>query len=237
MVCMVIQGKNDYIITAWTETPPQTSPEVKNGVILAKSHPDSIELQFSPATSTNYTVNQLKYTVYYTSDPSTVMYSTCGVQYAQQLNSFYFNSTAPNSSIVFLVKGLDKDHSYRFNVMAQDPTGQTTFYNEIAATTAEEPPSDEVPYTYIFGIGIPVGILILIFIIYLLVRNRKLTKELEIEMTDMPKHAVRKAVAGPPSLKTGAVKEQQRQPYNQLLQQDEDDEEAGDYTGPVSTES
>jgi hypothetical protein len=223
-------GISDYIITAWTETPPPTAPSVNAGVLLAKAHEDSVELQFNPATSATYAQDTLKYTVYYTvADSPIVMYSACGVSRAQALPPFIY-SKSQSGSIVVTVKNLQRNRSYKFNVLVADPEGQTTLYTPTVATTADLPPSDDIPFVYILGIGIPVGALILVFVIYLIVRNRKLTKELEIEMHDIPKSAVRKAVAGPPSARSG--KDTQRQPYNRLLQQDEDDEESGDYTGP-----
>jgi len=158
------------------------------------------------------------------------MYSKCGIIQAQSLNPFYYNNgtTAP---IVATVKNLVAGKSYKFNVVVEDQLGQQTLYSTAPGTTEDGAPS-EIPLVYILGFGIPAGALILALIIYLVVRNRKLTKELEIEMHDVPKHAVRKAVAGPPSTRQRVGgKEAQRQPYNRLLQEDED-EEIGDYAGP-----
>ena len=66
--------------------------------------------------------------------------------------------------------------------------------------------------------GIPLFIIILAGFIYLAIRNRKLTQELDIEMSDVPHSALRKAAQGPPSVRQAKSKK-----YERLLTEEYDD--------------
>jgi len=61
-----------------------------------------------------------------------------------------------------------------------------------------------------------------IALIYLLLKNRKLTQELSIEMHDVPKAAVRKAVRDPSGAPVPAVERAQN--WDRLLDDDEGDQ-------------
>jgi len=79
--------------------------------------------------------------------------------------------------------------------------------------------------TYV-AIGAPVLGVLIIAVTFLFIRNRKLTKELEVEMHDVPKSAIRKAMRGPST--TGEtvddpeVKSKQKK-YHKLLTDDDDE--------------
>jgi len=128
--------------------------------------------------------------------------------------------------------------SYDFNVVVQDNIGQYALYEFGQATAL--PKTDAtgggggIPLGILLGAGIPVFIVTIVVIVYLVIRNRKLTKELEIEMHDVPKAVVRKAVRG--QLDEGQVTSEkapkpnkQDKKYSRLITEEDDET---DYAPP-----
>jgi hypothetical protein len=98
--------------------------------------------------------------------------------------------------------------------------------------------ADSAMAKVLLGIGIPVLVIILVAVLYLVVKNRRLTQELTgVEMQDMPKHKVIKAMRGP---RGGATDEENKpnksgKAYDRLIATDEP--VSDEYLPPQSTAS
>jgi len=178
-----------------------------------------------------------KYTAYYYDDAydtqQTAMYSLCGIE----------GTYASNGAVVFDVEeegggggggvyividgsydAIRADRTYKLNIVAEDDDGnqvpyQWTYFTPSAAGSGVGIATWEI------ALGIAVVVVLLVTLAYLIIRNRSLTKELDIEMQDVPKSVVRKALAGP----RGGGK---TKTYAQLLMDDDEDED-GDYIPPM----
>lgn len=222
------QGQTNYLIRTLLSKPVPPPVPGGNGRLQALPAlvPGAISFEFESATAADG--GDLNYTIYYArSATKAVMYSYCGLERATAYKSF---KGTGQDTIKQTVYGLAKGTSYDVNVLVRDAKGAKKLYQPTAFKTAtdEDVPSGDGGRTLglVFAIGIPLAIVVAIGCIYLVVKNRKLTKELEVEMHDVPKAAVRKAVKGP----QGEVIEQpaggQSQKYHKLLTDDDPDEYA-----------
>jgi hypothetical protein len=181
-----------------------------------------IEITFREATSP--TGSALTYTAYYSRDDSgVVMYSMCGLDYAYKSKEH----SGPNTDSELTIKisnqehSIRKEHTYRVNVAVVDADGHYAVYEWTQITASEDFGSQ----WYIL-VGAIAVILLMVCVCYLVVKNRRLTQELEVEMGDIPKAVVRKATRGPASRpqQKGTVN------YAQLLADTGDED--GDYEPP-----
>ena len=187
------------------------------------------------------TISSLTYTVYYAEDSSDlVMYTRCGLQTSATLST-----TAPvvypsKGAMSQAIDGLVVGKSYLFNVLVTDTFGNWATYLHtsayvIPANPSAAPSSGGGNTTLILGFGIPIFVLMIIAISYLFYRNRKLSQELDIEMQDVPKAAIIKAVRGTVG---NGVESGRTEKYSALLDDgahEEDDNYMGhgDYTSAV----
>ena len=164
----------------------------------------------------------IKYDVYFAlGDSPAIMYSNCGLA----RTTFVTTVTGGTGKIQVEIPGLQKETNYRINVVARDEHDVTTLFQDRPVRTAAEPGDGGgdggLPINLLLGVGIPLFIIIVSTIVYLCVRNRKLTKELDVEMHDVPKSAVLKAVRGPQGRAEGPKK------YSRLLEDDDDEDGVG----------
>jgi hypothetical protein len=196
-----------------------------------------LEVQFTAASSTS----AVQYTVYHSpSVKRTVMYSLCGLRESpNKATAVQLPPNQPETGVISVVlRDLLKGVSYDINVgvaQAAHPE-EAALYRYTSITVLDDIPGNGgLPIKWLLGIGLPVFLIILAVVIYLIVRNRKLTKELEFEMQDAPKSAVRKAVIGPQGFdaKDEFKANKQSKTYSRLLTSEEDDELADtDYNPP-----
>jgi len=188
---------------------------------------ENIDLEFNQAASNVTNLMALVYTIYWAfeTDPY-VMYSLCGLDRVPNSQRLSFNWHDPSSThITKTVTGLRIDTIYKLNVVVTDTKGQSTVYSTATAHTTDVTPPTGVPLSLILGIVLPVGFVLIITMIYLVVRNRKLSKELTFEMHDIPKSALDKAASGPKN-------------YEKLLEDEESQVQSGvTYHPPGSTGS
>jgi len=208
-----------------------------NPAINTAPFPGGITLSWSSATPAAST-DTLKYLVYYAiadDNRPIVMSTECGLKtsalpYAAPLDD--------NKGVMSLTLSDNlKPTSYLFNVLVFDQNGQYALYTHVGPmkiAPSETPDGGSLPISWILGIGIPVFLITIVAIVYLVIRNRKLTKELEIEMHDFPKAVVRKAVRGPLEPEPAPNNEMKQnkksdKKYSRLLT---DDDEEEDYAPP-----
>jgi len=235
-----LQTPNSVIEYRLTPSTKRASPFIPaNRDINTAPFPGGITLSWSAAAPVHPN-DILKYRVFYAEDtPNLVMSSECGLTrsahpYGDPLDG---DANKPTMSIK-----IDKDLkyiSYLFNVLVYDQNGGFAIYKQVNSIhifpPEDGPDGNSLPISWILGIGIPIFLITTVAIVYLFIRNRKLTKELEIEMHDVPKAVVRKAVRGPlepePAPNTEAMKQNKKsdKKYSRLLT---DDDEEEDYAPP-----
>jgi len=142
--------------------------------------------------------------------------------------SFGVNDADSQGYVHVVVPNLNSGSSYSFNVLVTEPGNSWSVYTPSSAMVVNVVTGDDSSSSsnlrWIFGLGIPIVILLLAGIAYLVYRNRQLSKELEIEMHDVPKSAVRKAVRGPEgNIQEPARPNKNAQKYSTLLTEDEDE--------------
>jgi hypothetical protein len=181
------------IKVAYLDSYPETSPIVADPELTTTNLPaGTIEFQFTPAKSAIGTRDdQLIYNVYWTDrdDVSAILYTQCGVDASRSKTGNTmagFNVPLGQTTFVTRITGL-QDATYKFNVLVTDPnskTGPTPYtVNSAHPTGGSDSGDGGSKSTKIFlGVGIPVGIIVVALLIYLWVKNRKLSKELSIEM-------------------------------------------------------
>ena len=198
----------------------------------------------------NYT--GLHYRVYYAkSDSSAVMETPCGMQYTYNNQPVALScdgctirdpmdgSACKDGECEVVIKGLSKHTRYVVNVVVTPyfVRGAEILYNDLSRAYSvqtvqlEGSASEKSNAGTILGITIPLLLLVIAAAVYLYMRNRKLSKVLEVEMHDVPMSAVMKAVRGPRSADTrGDAKK-----YMTLLEEEEDEEEGvgHEYIPPI----
>jgi len=196
-----------------------------------------IRIQFKPAHPTSSS-KTLSYQIFYSKDsqPGLVMYTRCGLENAISYKIVQVE-TSSNEYVSVDIEDLEGNEYYSINVLAYDTT--PTAYSLYKPQSGIQVLNDEVDgdssrkLRYIFGIGVPAAILVFGFVAYLVYRNRQLTKELSIEMHDVPKSAVRKAVRGPPTDVNSSYRPNKAgQKYSTLLSEDEEGDEDDIYSPP-----
>lgn len=228
----------EFIVKATTN--PTTNPvEIKGDqgkIVLSTHEANSITVSFRKLI--NYaTPSSLTYTVYYSKDADKrAMYSFCGVARSSEA-VILKNSDSPSDTFVWVIRDLEPRVSYQVNVVVKNEDGHQGIYTfqTVSTLSPDDISGGGGSLKYILGIGIPVCIVLVIGIIYLFVRNRKLTKELDVEMHDIPKSAFRKAVRGPPSVAEGEQEtkpNKKAQKYSRLLTEDEEDPFPENYIPP-----
>jgi len=224
----------------YVEQVVSTSPIVSNKqltpVALEKGQ---VRFSFFPAVSTVGTPSdQLIYSVFWTTDDdaSAVLYTQCGVDIVRRRTGFNKNYTmAAGQTAGAFTASLDglQDKPYQFNVFVYDPSplstsGPTAYVLNHAAPNgaAGGDRSGSTSNKIIMGVGIPLGLCVVVLLVYLWNKNRKLTKELSIEMHDVPAAALRKATRGPNAAAgadDGLSEADRAKNFHKLLQEDEPD--------------
>lgn len=227
-------GRASYIIRSKVGSSPENPPELSDSSITTDSvTAGEVTLRWSPATS-SYPAADLAYTVYFApAESKKVMYTQCGLE-NKDLGVVPFATVTGAAALTdgkytTVVKGLKSGSSYDFNVLVKQPNSLHAVYNaaRAVASSASVPSDGGIPMSYVLGIGLPLFVIIIGVVVYLFVRNRKLTKELDVEMHDVPKSAVVKAVRGPPGAVHGAAEDANAKKYSRLLTEDDADEGDG----------
>ncbi len=159
----------------------------------------------------------------------------CGLERLRNEPTGVYEESAFTNKVMYVdVKGLEKGATYRVNVVAVDTDGKYVVYRPATITTLDVAPAGDSNTGTIVAIVVPIGVILLIVIFCLYLRNRRLTKELEIEIHDVPKSAVRKAVRGPTSDQADSAGPAKKptEKYSQLLTEDEEVPVASDYAPP-----
>jgi len=198
----------------------------------------AVAISFQPAQAREPS-STIVYTIYYaTPNQNAVMFSPCGMRDHATPKKVYATGAG---AVTQVIKDLSPGVTYVFNVVAQYDNNQfnhlPAVYSPKSITMPDNGGGGGLPIKLVLGIGIPVVLLAIGALVYLILRNRKLSKELKIEMHDVPKAAVRKAMVGPTgSDHTEDLKaNKQSKTYSRLLSTgDEDDEpqEESGYTAP-----
>jgi len=183
---------------------------------------------------------KMTYTVYYqkaSTIPPPVMYTKCGLQAGALLllNPIVTTGSLTATTMTYQTSAgaLDPNILYIFNVVAQDENGTYVAYRMTSPISLVNGGTDggasSTTMKYVLGIGIPVVVLMALGCGYLFWQNRQLSKELDVEMHDVPKAAVIKALHGP-GKRAAADKN-----YSSLLQEGmgDDDEDEEDYLPPT----
>jgi hypothetical protein len=211
--------------------PPTPGNDGKIG-FLNIATPGAIKLSFEAAVSPKSHIKpeQLRYAIYYSeAADKVVMFSFCGLQTKANMAS-NFTGLARGTTYTGTILNLVYKREYVVNVIVTDPEGERTVYRMQSVTTAGQDdipnPNDGTPIGTYVGIGGAVIGVLVIGVAVLFYRNRKLSKELEVEMHDVPKESLRKAMRGPP---TGTdvvddvdAKTKQKK-YHKLLTDDDED--------------
>jgi hypothetical protein len=220
---------NDFKLTVNIAEDPAKKPIPGNdgllNVMVDPENPSYIIVSFEGATSTEY--DSLTYSVYYHfQDDDVNMYSMCGCERA--LFGGRFTSTDSTAQHTLTLKNLHYETTYKFNVVANDEDGRYGLYTATQGFVTLSAPG--MDWTEILlWVGIPLVIILVVGMIYMTIKNRSLTKELEIEMEDVPSRAVRKAMRGPPTARATNTGKKAKN-YAQLLTEDDDVED--DYAPP-----
>jgi hypothetical protein len=182
-----------------------------------------VELSFDAVTTAPVPLAQVTYEVYMVPTSSdSVMYTECGIaQPDVKQFATVTGATAQAGRIAVEVDGLTKGETYKFNVIVSSDSNTKALYDAVSTKVSpNDVGGNGISMKYILGIGIPVFIVIVAVVVYLCLRNRKLSKELQIEMHDVPKAVLRKAVRGPAARATGAGKAAKK--YSRLLNEDDE---------------
>lgn len=189
--------------------------------LLIGSNPAASEvlLSWGPARSADSSsAANLKYELHYTLQGATVvMYSLCGLERGKNRDLVKIIALSAADSVP------SSDSRIHYHLIDSSLAGDVTFsvvvkdgsHGDVAAvyhpyTLEMANPEPDASFEMVLIIGLPLLILAVIVIVYLALRNRKLSQELQVEMHDVPKSALAKAVRGPPSSQT--------EKYSQLLQ-------------------
>eukprot|EP01006_Ploeotia_vitrea_P032269 TRINITY_DN64533_c0_g2_i1.p1 TRINITY_DN64533_c0_g2~~TRINITY_DN64533_c0_g2_i1.p1 ORF type:complete len:2597 (-),score=1385.65 TRINITY_DN64533_c0_g2_i1:818-8563(-) len=206
------------------------SPVVQD-LNLRASTPEkgTVELRWSSAQSSKGEMS-LRYSVYVASyKKNLVMYTRCAVE--REVVKEYtlgIRKSTDDDTWSITIDDLDTDSNYIFNVFVYDEDDRYTPYRPTTLKTV--PGGDDggtpstsggLPTKLILGVGVPLVLIVVVVIGYLANKNRKLSKELEIELGDIPKRAIDKAVRGPPSAQT--QKGQFR--FSRLLTEEEEEDD------------
>jgi len=210
----------------------------------------AIEFKLKPALSRIGTPSeQLTYAAYWSpvSDADAILYTQCGVdlaQYRPDSGHKDFKWKPGDDYVNIRLDGLSNDHAYKFNVFVYDPselcvTGPSAYSIDQAQPNASAGGGMSKSAKLLMGIFITFGILILIVAIYLWIKNRKLTKELSVEMHDVPAAALRKATRGPRGGAAGEAESERDRAKNfhSLLASEEEDETDTTYIAPRAADS
>jgi hypothetical protein len=219
------QGEVEFVLRSSIGSTRQPGPRVDDpGVSLLTPKRGAVVVSFQPASSTS----SLSYQVYYAKRADhAVMYTACGVQKRGMRGGAALNVPGTQTDpLSVTVEGLDVGVDYEFNVLVTDANGLVSIYRQSIIRTLSSDVGDEQQATilkWVLRVGIPAFVIIVALVIYLYVRNRKLSKELEVEMHDVPKAAVRKAVRGPAAAAAAGGKNPKN--YSRLLNEAEEEEE------------
>jgi hypothetical protein len=217
-------ANSNYRITAHSRQLPEPPEPGDGGILRSAADVNSVFLSWDPATSQTAD-SLLKYTIYYSTERTdVVMYSFCGLAFATKAAEF---STVSTNRLSYTVKGLSTGETYRFNVVVEDTSGNKQVYRQIAGVKVLGPSSSSYPVGKVLAIAIPMALAVTCVVICLIVKNRKLTQELRIEMHDVPKSAFDKATRDPAQRVKGAN-------FSRLLEEEGADEYAAPDTGGVN---
>lgn len=167
-----------------------------DGIINFSPLEKSVQLQFNGVNDDkSYT-----YYVYKSEMPENsvhVLYTECGLAASAEVVLQF--PSASNGELNQLVNDLNVGTDYGFQVVVEDDEGRRSLYRQITRAQALDPAnlgSGGLALKYVFGIGLPVGIILILGFLYLYRKNRMLKKVLNIEMEDVD-HRVRKAADKP----------------------------------------
>jgi hypothetical protein len=232
-----VYGKEDssYKLRVSTQAGIDDGPQLVTPVIqVALEELGEVTLIFHKAES-GMEGDILKYSVYYALHSSKiVLYSKCGLEkWGTLVDTFEGDD---QKVFTRAVQGLDEGTEYSFSVLVEDSQGRYKVYSPEMGVTTLSPEiitKGGVDLKLVLGIAIPVSVIVVGICIWMCRRNRKLTAELAVEMSEVPGPALRKAVRGPPGARApgGPGK------HSQLLDDDVEDasEDVGDYAPNPTT--
>jgi len=213
-------GNNAYRLTVHTQSDHAYDRDFpkpgNNGAIEVHTTRNGIEVTFANAVSP--TGQALTYRAYFSpADSNVVMYSMCGLDYAFVSDSVSGDESGTTTILLSTdIHSIEPGLNYKINVAAIDADERYGIYE---SSTMEV--IGIVGSAWWVWLVLILVIILVITVLFLVFRNRRLTQELEVEMGDIPKAVVRKAVNGPGN--KGKIN------YAQLLAETEDE---GDYEPP-----
>uniref|UniRef100_A0A7S4DNT6 Uncharacterized protein n=1 Tax=Lotharella globosa TaxID=91324 RepID=A0A7S4DNT6_9EUKA len=169
-----------------------------------------------------------------------IAYTACGLQegvtrkQVKKLPQVVLQGTSEKKAI--RITDIESGTHY-VNIMAHTPDGNDVVYQaaivkigSLSPNPSPSPKSNNSSVAIILGIGIPLVVICIAAIVYLSVKNRQLTQELQIEMHDVPK-----SIDNAFSLDLGSSERPATasQKYSRLLSEVEDDEKelvGGDFS-------
>ena len=185
------------------------APAISHRPLTIKGLSDGvIRFTLVPAVSMVGTAAQdLVYSVFYApaSDDSAILYTYCGVAAVMMKSGQGWQNhsvpagSLPNTPFEIEISGLNSQVTYQFNVLVFDPSPMATHLGRYSAylPNSAQPsgssgdggtPSGSTSNKVLLGIGIPLGIFVVALLAYLWFKNRKLSKELSIEMHESDIH-------------------------------------------------
>jgi hypothetical protein len=170
-----------------------TSPVINNKILtITALGKGLVEFMFLGADSTVGTPSeQLIYSVYWTtvSDVNAVLYTQCGVEYSHFETKHdwrNFTGITAGQTVSATLEDLE-DEPYQFNVFVYDPSplstsGPSAFTVQQARPNGSGGGGGSISTKVLLGVGIPVAFFVLLLVLYLWWKNRRLSKELAVEM-------------------------------------------------------
>jgi hypothetical protein len=226
-----LSEKNSYLLTTTASGAAQVKPKVPSPKLSFPPNDveGTIKIQFRPAVPANGDPQRLIYSAYVSksSNEESVLFTVCGVEATTLVVEADHDHVDGTPSLYYMiVEGLDGGTGYDINILVTETREDKSIFgkNIYAASSGVYPnkkPEQEASQilSVVLGVGIPILIIFVVVIIYLFTKNRKLTQELSIEMHDVPKAAVRKAVRDPARRGSNTLTEEEiaHNNWNRLL--------------------
>jgi hypothetical protein len=155
-------------------------------IIIDTEQPTYVTVSFTGA-ATMHADTMLTYTVYVQNQESPVnVYCKCGLDMAQ-FGARMTSASGAGTGIIFsmTLKHLTPETSYKMNVLVEDAEGHYALYTAAQGITTLASTTD-ILLDVVLWIGLTLMLLLIAGCVYLSVKNKQLTRELEIELHEVP---------------------------------------------------
>eukprot|EP00457_Paulinella_chromatophora_P000023 gb/GEZN01000023.1/.p1 GENE.gb/GEZN01000023.1/~~gb/GEZN01000023.1/.p1 ORF type:complete len:3002 (+),score=452.29 gb/GEZN01000023.1/:3365-12370(+) len=156
--------------------------------------------------------------------------SPCGLKLAGVPNATLAGSSATSNedgTLSVTLSDVQPDNSYMINILVTDMMGNSVVYSSASLTVGVDSDAQrkaKKQLIWVLVTAIPVSLGLLVCVWRLRQVNKRLHGQLELEMDDVPRAAIAKAMQGPQSKRQGGIFGPKK--YTRLLGFDDDDEKA-----------